>query len=75
LNIYYRTGPGESWKQHAALCGEYVKESKGWHELSLDFDVKEKSTIQFAFVYDVQNIPEPDPTVYYLIDDIEVTAQ
>jgi hypothetical protein len=75
LNIFYKTGLSESWKHYSALCGENMKESQGWHEISLDFDVKGKTTIQFAFLYNVQNTPQPDPTVYYLIDDIEVTAK
>lgn len=75
LNVYYKTSLGESWNHYVSWCGEYVKESQGWHEISLDFDVKGKSSIQFAFVYEVQNIPQANPDVYYLLDDVEVTAK
>ena len=75
LNIFYKTAPGEVWQHYTLLCGENVKESQGWHEVSLDFNVKGKSTIQFAFVYEAQNIPQADPDVYYLLDDLEVTAK
>lgn len=75
LHIYYKTDLIAPWADYVVMCGENVKESQGWHEKSLDFDVKGKSTIQFAFVYEVQNITNPDPTIYYLIDDIEITAK
>jgi hypothetical protein len=75
LHFYYKTELGESWKRHVSSCGEHVKESKGWREVAVDVDVKGKSTIQFAFEFVVQDIPQADPTVYYLIDDIEITAK
>lgn len=75
LQIYYKTDLIAPWVDYVVMCGENVKESQGWHEVSLDLDVKGKSTIQFAFGYEVQNISKPDPTIYYLIDDIEITAK
>ena len=73
LNVYSRVDSG-TWTHKMALCGENVKESQGWQEISLDFDVLGKSTIQFAFMYEVQKVSTPDPSVYYLIDDLEITA-
>ncbi len=75
LKIYYKADVGAPWADYGALCGENIKESQGWHEISVDFDVKGKSTIQFAFGYEVQNIIKPDLTIYYLIDDVEITAK
>lgn len=73
LNVYYRVDSG-TWAHMTNLCGENVKESQGWQEVSLDFGVLGKSTIQFAFMYEVQNVSTPDPSVYYLLDDLEITA-
>lgn len=75
LKIYYKTDLIAPWADYSVICGENVKESQGWYEISLDFDVKDKFTIQFAFGYEVQNITKPDSTVYYLIDDFEITAK
>lgn len=75
LKVYYKTDSGAPWADYGTLCGENIKETQGWHEISLDFDVKGKSTIQFAFTYEVQNVANPDPGIYYLIDDIEITAK
>lgn len=74
LKIYYKMDLSAPWADAGFMCGEYVKESQGWHEISLDFDVKSKSIIQFAFGYEVQNITVPDSTMYYLIDDVVITA-
>jgi len=74
LNIYYKIDSG-AWTHKASWCGENKKESQGWQEISLDFDVKGKSVIQFAFMYEVQNVTKPDPSIYYLIDDLEITAK
>ncbi len=74
LNIYYKTDSG-AWTHKTSWCGENKKESQGWQEISLDFDVKGKSVIQFAFMYEVQNITKPDPSIYYLIDDLEISAK
>jgi len=75
LMIYYKTDLSASWVDKTFMCGENIKETQGWYEISLDFDVKSKSTIQFAFAYEVQNITKPDLTVYYLIDDVAITAK
>lgn len=75
LKIYYKTDLIAPWTDYVVMCGENVKESQGWHEKSFDFDVEGKSTIQFAFGYEVQNITKPDQTIYYLVDDVEITAK
>jgi hypothetical protein len=74
LNVYYKIDSG-AWMPKTALCGEHQKESQGWQEISLDFDVSGKSKIQFAFYYGVQNVTAPDPTVYFLLDDLEISAK
>lgn len=74
LAIYARLDTG-SWTQYRVICGEHKSESQGWQNTFVDVDVSGKSTIQFAFVYEVQDAKQPDPDVYFLIDDIEITAK
>ena len=73
LNIYYKIN-SSGWIHKVSMCGSHKTEPFGWSPRSLDFDVREKSTIQFGFVYFVQN-NFADPEVYFLIDDLEITAQ
>lgn len=74
MGIYYKIDSG-AWTHKLNWCGENKKESQGWQEILLDFDMKGKSVIQFAFTYEVQNVSRPDPSVYYLVDDLEITAK
>lgn len=74
LNVFYKMDSG-SWTHRMAFCGSHKTETKGWLPHSLDFDVKGKSTIQFAFQYQAQGIKQVDPDVYFLIDDFELRAK
>jgi hypothetical protein len=73
LNVYYRLDGGV-WTHKTAVCGQHKTETTGWWFLALDFNTLSNNTIEFAFEYDLQNNEFADPTVFYLIDDLEVTA-
>ncbi len=72
--VYYRID-GKPLEGNSIICGEYKKESQGWHQVSRTVDVSGKKTIQFALGYALQNSFKPDPFTYYLIDDIQVSAK
>jgi hypothetical protein len=74
LGIYYKTD-SDPWVKKRVICGEHKTESQGWQEVIIDFDVVGKTTIQFAFDYTVQKVTKTDPSVYYLVDDLEITAK
>ena len=73
LNVYYRVDNG-SWIHKTNICGQHKTESIGWMFSTLDFDTSIYSTIEFAFEYELQNNPVADPTVFFMIDDIEITG-
>ena len=73
LAVYARLDAGP-WTPYGVICGEHETETQGWQNTLADFDVSGKSTIQFAFVYEVQDA-KPDPTAYFLIDDLEIIAK
>jgi hypothetical protein len=74
LYFYYRIDSGD-WNSAGVVCGEHKTESQGWQKASREFDVTGKSTIQFAFVYQVQSVSQADPAAYFLIDDVTVAAK
>ena len=74
VRVYYKIDSGE-WTSKSGICGQHKSEATGWRPLSLNFDVAGKSTIQFALEYELQNNPTADPTVYFYLDDLEVTAE
>jgi hypothetical protein len=76
LDIYFRTDSGD-WTHKTALCGSHQTESSGWYEVSLSFDVRGRSDVEFFFEYGLQDTGgnEANGNVYYLIDDLQVLAE
>ena len=73
LNVFV-SRDDEAWEHYSAFCGHHASEEPGWRELRFDIPAEGADRMRLAFLYEVQNVDEPDPSAAYLIDDLSVRA-
>lgn len=71
MDIYVKRDERD-WEHYSSMCGEYKSEGGMWDLMDLKIPTFGASEMQLGFLYQVQNVQEPDPSAVYLLDDLDV---
>lgn len=65
MDIYVKRDERD-WEHYSSMCGEYKSEGGIWNLMDLKSPTFGASEMQLGFLYQVQNVQEPDPSAVLL---------